>query len=249
MHHFEFLNNFFDKIFVITLKRSTNRQDHINEALDGLNYEFFWGADKNNLSLQELKDKNIYNEVLAIRHNRYNKPMNAGQIGCALSHKNIYEEIITNQFKRTLILEDDVESVHEALQFFPKITNELPDHWELLYFDYSKNEKARPLKRYWYHLLRTAGGLKRDHTVIKNLYPKQFSRYLSVAGYHDYTDAYAVTLSGAKKLMEMQSPVCYAADSLLAMASASKKVNAFISHPKLFIQLSQSESSAFDSLV
>ncbi|HUS02431.1 MAG TPA: glycosyltransferase family 25 protein [Chitinophagaceae bacterium] len=249
MHHFEPLNKFFDKIFVITLERSTNRQEHINEALNGLNYQFFFGADKHNLSLEELRDKNIYNETLAIRHHRYSKPMNAGQIGCALSHKYLYQEIITNEYNRTLILEDDVEPINESLQLFPEIINELPEAWELLYFDYSKNEKPRYLKRYWYHLQKAIGRLKKSHTVISNLYPKNFGKHISIAGFHDYTDAYALTLSGAKKLMELQSPVSYVADNLLAIASASKKINSFISHPKLFTQLSQGESSSFDSLL
>ncbi len=77
---FDASNNFFDKIFVITLERSTNRQDHINKALDGLNYQFFLGTDKNNLSLQELNDKNIYDEKLAMKRHRYSKPMNEGQV-------------------------------------------------------------------------------------------------------------------------------------------------------------------------
>ncbi|MEO5783458.1 MAG: hypothetical protein ABIQ07_09320 [Ginsengibacter sp.] len=93
------------------------------------------------------------------------------------------------------------------------------------------------------------GGLKWDHTIINNLYPKHFGKHLSVAGFHDYTDAYAISLSGAKKLHEHQSPVSYVADNLLAVASASKKLNAFISHPKLFQQLSQGESTTFDSLL
>jgi glycosyl transferase family 25 len=84
---------------------------------------------------------------------------------------------------------------------------------------------------------------------MRNLYPKLISNHLSVAGFHDYTDAYAITLPGAKKLLELQSPVSYVADNLLAIASASKKINAFISHPKLFQQLSQGETSTFDSLL
>ena len=115
---FDALNNFYDKIFVITLQRSANRQAHINTVLHGLNYEFFLGTDKKDLSLQEVKDKNIYNEALAVKHHRYSKPMNPGQIGCALSHKNIYEEIINKGYKKTLILEDDVEPVDESLIFF-----------------------------------------------------------------------------------------------------------------------------------
>ncbi|GEM_PF-3222042 len=74
-------------------------------------------------------------------------------------------------------------------------------------------------------------------------------KHIFVAGFHDYTDAYAITLLEAKKLVELQSPVSYVADNLLAIASASKKLNAFISHPKLFQQLSQEQSSAFDSLL
>ena len=247
--NFDPLNNFFDKIFVITLERSVNRQAHINKTLEGLDYQFFFGADKNNFSLEDLKEKNIYNEALAIKHHRYSKPMNPGQIGCALSHKNIYEEIINNGYTKTLILEDDVEAIIEPINLFSEIIKELPDDWELLYFDYSKNEDQQHLKKYWYHLQKIMGGLKWDHATINNLYAEHFSKHLSVAGFHDYTDAYAITLSGAKKLLELQSPVSYVADNLLAIASASKKLNAFISHPKLFQQLSQGESTTFDSLL
>jgi glycosyl transferase family 25 len=247
--NFETFNNFFDKIFVITLERSTNRQAHITKVLEGLDYQFFFGADKNTFSLEDLKEKNIYNEALAVEHHRYNKPMNPGQIGCALSHKNIYEEIINKRYTKTLILEDDVEAVTKSINLFSEIIKELPADWELLYFDYSKNEDPQHLKKYWYHLQKMTGGLKWDHTIINNLYPKHFSKHLSVAGFHDYTDAYAISLSGAKKLLELQSPVSYVADNLLAVASASKKLNAFISHPKLFQQLSQGESTTFDSLL
>ena len=248
-YDFDALNNYFDKIFVITLERSANRQAHINKVLHGLNYQFFFGADKNNFSIKELEEKNIYNEVLAVKHHRYNKPMNAGQIGCALSHKHIYEEILKEGYERTLILEDDVEPAEASIQLFPEIINELPADWELLYFDYVKNEENKHIKKIWYHLQKITGGLKWDHTIINNLYPKHFTKRLSVAGFHDYTDAYAITLAGAKKLQQLQSPLSYVADNLLAVASASKKIKAFISHPKIFQQLSQGESTSFDSLL
>ncbi len=246
---FTSLNNYFDKIVVITLQRSANRQAHIKKALDGLRYEFFWGADKNDFTIDDLVEKNIYDETLAEKHHRYGIPMNPGQVGCALSHKNIYEDIVRNNYQRTLILEDDVALIESSLRSFPAIITELPQDWELLYLDYNKNEKNQLLKKYWYHLQRFAGGLKWDHTIINNLYPRHFSQHLSFAGFHDYTDAYAISLPGAKKLLELQSPVSYVADNLLAIASASKKVKAFISHPKLFQQLSQGDATSFDSLL
>ena len=125
----------------------------------------------------------------------------------------------------------------------------MPADWELLYLDYSKNEKNDILKKNWYHLQKLGGGLKWDHNIINHLYPKRLSPHLSAAGFHDYTDAYAVTLNGAKKLFELQSPVSYVADNLLAIAAASGKVNALISRPKLFQQLSQGGSTTFDSLL
>ena len=44
-----------------------------------------------------------------------------------LSHKNIYEEIINKGYKKTLILEDDVEPADESLNLFSEIISELPD--------------------------------------------------------------------------------------------------------------------------
>ncbi len=243
------LNDYFNKIFVITLQRSTDRQTHIRKALEGLSYEFFYGADKNDFSIEELKSKNIYDEVLAIEHHRYNKPMNAGQIGCALSHRMIYDKIIKEGLEKVLILEDDTEPLHESISLFSAIIKDLPDDWELLYFDYFKNEIPKPLKKFWYHLQKIGGGLKWSHQIINNLYPKKLSKHIAVAGFHDFTNAYAVTRPGALKLLKMQSPVSYVADNLLAIASSSKKIKAFISYPKLFKQLSQDNSSEFDSLL
>lgn len=247
--NFESLNNYFDKIFVITLQRSTDRQSHISKALEGLHYEYFFGADKNDFSIAELTDKNIYNEALAIKHHRYSKKLNLGQICCSLSHKKVYEEIISKGYKNTLILEDDVEPVKNISNIFPQIINELPGDWELLYFDYLKNEKPQHINRYWYHIRKIAGKIKWDHDMIKNIYAKKISKHISVAGFHDYTDAYAITNEAAKKLLQLQTPVSYIADNLLAIASATKKINAFASHPKLFHQLSQGETSTFDSLL
>ncbi|MDQ6755967.1 MAG: glycosyltransferase family 25 protein, partial [Bacteroidota bacterium] len=214
-----------------------------------LNYEFFFGADKNNFSIEELKSKNIYNETLAMEHHRYSKPMTPGQIGCSLSHKMIYEKIIKEDYKKVLILEDDVVPAENSIILFTEIIKELPNDWELLYLDYSKNEKPKPLKKFWYHIQKILDGLKWSHTIINNLYAKKLSNHIAVAGFHDYTDAYAVTINAAKKLLEMQTPVCYVADNLLATASSSKKINAFISAPKLFRQLSQDKTSSFDSLL
>ena len=45
---FEPLNNYFDKIYVITLQRAADRQLMLKQELDGLHYTFMYGMDKNN---------------------------------------------------------------------------------------------------------------------------------------------------------------------------------------------------------
>src|SRR5438045_928430 len=91
---FTLLNSFFDKIYVITLRRATDRHDHFEKELDGLDYTIFYGQDKLEFDKKDLQGKNIYNEEMAKAHHRYHKPMPAGMIGCSWSHKLIYEDVI-----------------------------------------------------------------------------------------------------------------------------------------------------------
>ena len=68
------------------------------------------------------------------------------------------------------------------------------------------------------------------------------SENIYTAGYHDQTHAYAVSLSGAQKLKKLQEPISYIADNLLAHAATNKIVNAYVTRPKFFHQLSQGDT-------
>jgi glycosyl transferase family 25 len=84
MADFTLLNSFFDHVYVISLERDTERQEKMKEVLDGLNYSFFRGIDKKNLTIDLLVEKSIYDEEKAKLLHRYDKPMNTGQIGESL---------------------------------------------------------------------------------------------------------------------------------------------------------------------
>ena len=62
---FSKLNQYFDSIYVISLKRATERHAHIRKALAGLNYTIFWGVDNQDISIPDLEKKNIYDEQKA----------------------------------------------------------------------------------------------------------------------------------------------------------------------------------------
>ncbi len=56
-----------------------------------------------------------------------------GAIGCALSHKKIWEEVVGAKKERVLILEDDAVILPDFVDTIPKIIGELPKKWDILY--------------------------------------------------------------------------------------------------------------------
>ena len=249
---FQQLNSFFDKVYVITLQRAAERHLHVQKELEGLNFDFFYGKDKQHFSVDDLKRKNIYNEEQAIKNHRFSKPLPAGMIGCSWSHALVYEDVLKNNFSKVMIMEDDVVVDDEAAKTFSDVLKELPKDWELLYFGFALNENApanATIKKAFYHLVRTFGGIKFSHSTINHLYPKKISEHIYQSGYHDCTHAYGLTASGAQKLLALQTPISYLPDNLLAHAATNKIVNAYITNPKIINQISQVENGPTHSYI
>ncbi|HEX2609229.1 MAG TPA: glycosyltransferase family 25 protein [Flavisolibacter sp.] len=249
---FRTINLFFDKVYVLTLERETQRHEHIRKELYGLEYELLYGVDKQSFRIDDLKAKGLYDEEQARRHHRFGKPMSAGMIGCSWSHRNAYDHMIRNKVQKALILEDDViiDKGHTAL--LPAILAELPRNWELVYFGYFRHEQAGQfsfLKQAAYHIQRLIGRHKFSHQTISNLYAKPYSAHLLKAGYHDQTHAYGLTLAGAKKLRKLQDPITFFPDNLLAYAITNGLLNAYATRPKLINQLSQNDNVVFHTSI
>jgi glycosyl transferase family 25 len=237
---FEPINNFFDKIYVITLQRAADRQLMLKQELDGLNYTFMYGMDKNDLCYEDMLQKKVYDPVLAKQHHLVGKEMRVAEIACSISHRMVYEDVVKNKYNKVLILEDDVVVDRNNILLFDEISRELPADWGLWYLGFAKNEKPPAnafFKKLFYHLLFATGIKKRfNHTVIHHLYPTAFSKHLQHAGFHDCAHAYGITLNTAQVFLNMQQPVSYIADHLLAYAASGCAVNAFITEPKLINQ-------------
>jgi glycosyl transferase, family 25 len=246
---FNILNNFFDKIYVLTIPSATERQKEFTRAMHGLKFQFFHGVEQKTLDLQQLHQSGIYNETKAKENQRYEKGMTSGEIACALGHKKIYEDIVANNIQKALIFEDDVFPLRDSMEYVPQILATLPSDWDILFFDYDKNEKRVPLKRTVYHVQHFLGFLKWNHTVIKNLFPKDVNKYWKTAGHHDFADAYAITGKAAHKLLEMQNPVSFVADNLLALAVTKEHLKGYISTPKLFAQRSAGKYKSIDTMI
>jgi glycosyl transferase, family 25 len=211
----------------------------VQQHLQGLSFDFFWGADKLELNLEQAKQSGIYDKEKTAQLQRQGKSLNVGELACSLSHRMVYEEMIKHNWNKVLILEDDVLPLYNNLYLLPDVLKELPADWELVYFGYLKHENITPqlrVKQWLYKIKSKLGLMKWTYKMVSNLLPKPYSTHLKKAGFHDCTHAYAVTLPAAKKLLQHQTPVVYRADDLLSATIMKGELNAFITEPKFFDQ-------------
>lgn len=250
--YFQQLNQYYDKIYVLSVESAIERRELFSHRFKGLNYSFFYGADKNKFSIKEVEAKNIFSEKFTRQHHRFSKTMKHGEIACSWSHRMIYEDMLAKNYQRILIFEDDAVPDETMVKQIPEILKEIPDDCELLMWGWDKNGKRNSftsLRQFIYHIQHSLGRLKWNHTIINNLFAKKYSTHLKRAGFHDYTYCYAVSRSGAEKLVKMQTPIQYIADNLLAHAATRGIINGYITYPPVFLHDSLPDGSHRDSYI
>jgi glycosyl transferase family 25 len=226
---------------VLTLPRLHDRIDFIKEQLQGLNYEFFYGIDKQETSLEKLTSEGLYSQEQYAAFCRKPVRMPLGMLCCALGHAAIYKTIIEKGYNSTLILEDDVVPLANGLSFFEQAIQQLPKDYDVFYLGYEKNEHFRlkqKLKRLVYMAWPTHSKLNLTSSIYSNYYPRRIFNHIAKAGFHDCTHAYSVTQKAAQKLLQLQTPVAFNPDNLLAYAISTGQLKGYISYPKMFNQLS-----------
>lgn len=250
--YFDVLNQFYEKIYVITIDKAVTRREKLKPLLAGLNYTFFYGKDKSELEKNPAELASFYNEHRAKELHRYNKSMTIGHVACSISHRMVYEDIVLNKYKNALIFEDDVVPDFDALKHIPEVLAELPADWDVLYWGYDKNGEAgltEKIKQLYYHGLSAVHLLKWNHTMISNLYARPHTTYLKKAGYHDLLHAYGLSLNGAKKMIEVQTPIAFNADPAVAYAVSNGWLKAFVSDPMIFLQEVQTSPDTYHSFI
>lgn len=172
----------FDEIYLINLKRRPLRRKRMLASLKelGISVKMLDAVDGKSLTDQQVKDMGI--KMLPGYSDPYGKrPLTMGEIGCFLSHYLIWEEMINNGLAQVLVLEDDVRfepDFRNQLQYLLEEANALSNkfHWELIYI-----------------------GRKRFHSKPVEMVPG--AQILAWADYTYWTLGYAISLSGARKLV------------------------------------------------
>jgi GR25 family glycosyltransferase involved in LPS biosynthesis len=118
------MNELFDKIYLLNLKKDTTRLEKTTKLLNNHNikYTIFEAIDG---LTKETEFANL----------KTHKINSLGAYGCLLSHIEIYKDALTNNYNRILILEDDI-LIHKDIHNLFK-TLKIPD-WNLLYFGSSQ---------------------------------------------------------------------------------------------------------------
>lgn len=116
-------------IFVVNMKKSIDRKQYIQKISKdiGLKFEFIEAVDGNRLSQHEIDI--IYSSELSIK--AIGRPLAKPEIGCALSHRKIYQKMIDDKIEQAIVLEDDVILYDDFIQVFD-LLEQLPSDWQIL---------------------------------------------------------------------------------------------------------------------
>ena len=170
-----------DNIYMINLLRRPERRERMHKLFKelGIRVETHDAVDGRILNQSVLEKLGI--EIMAGYTDPYhNRPITMGEIGCFLSHYNIWNKVIENGFKSIIVLEDDVRFepfFRQKVNYILKELKDLQFEWDLVYL-----------------------GRKRLAENAESWIDG--SKYLVHAGYSYWTLGYILSRSGAKKLIE-----------------------------------------------
>ncbi|KAG8038300.1 hypothetical protein G9C98_006627 [Cotesia typhae] len=170
-----------DHIYMINLRRRPERRVRMHRCFDelGIESETIDAVDGKQLNESVLLNSGV--RMMPEYADPYHKrPMKMGEIGCFLSHFNIWNDVIDNNYDKVMVLEDDVRFepfFRNKVNFILKELDRLKINWDLVYLGRKRMQE-------------------RGEEYVDG------SDYLVYAGYSYWTLGYILSGSGAKKLLE-----------------------------------------------
>ncbi|XP_062285171.1 procollagen galactosyltransferase 2-like [Scomber scombrus] len=171
----------FDEIFLINLKRRADRRERMLSSLAvlGINVTLTEAVDGKALNSSQLQAMGI--DMLPGYKDPYSdRVLTRGEIGCFLSHYNIWKQVVQQELQQVFVLEDDVRFEPRFCSRLVAIMKNVQGSgldWDLIYVGRKRLQVKEP-----------------EHWVkgISNLVHP---------GYSYWTLGYVLSLQGAKKLL------------------------------------------------
>ncbi|CAH8874653.1 unnamed protein product [Trichobilharzia szidati] len=174
----------FDEIYFINLQRRTDRRVKMEYMFDqlGMSVKRYEAVDGKNLSLEKLDELHI-KQLPGYTDPYHKRSLKYGEIGCFLSHYNIWNEMVSRGYQRVLILEDDLRFIPAFINNLNKVVREADENvpgWDLLYIGRKRMSKKE----------------KRVQNTTSLVHPD----------YTYWTLGYILNINGAQKLLN-QNPL------------------------------------------
>jgi hypothetical protein len=132
------VNDYFDRVFVINLRQNLQKWNITAHMLSryGITWERFAGVNgfekKQVHAWRTYADSGLTHPFEKILQRKLIE--SPGAWGTLLSCKHLIEKARLEGLERILILEDDIMIHRDFLTLFPKVAEELPSDWRLIYF-------------------------------------------------------------------------------------------------------------------
>lgn len=217
------------KIFLINLKKDTERLNRILQQFEKFNITNFeiveavYGKKLNQLQLNSCYDSKVASRIV--------RELSLSEIGCALSHIEVYHRIIKEN-KRCLVIEDDIILSDEFTNF---IDIEIEDSCDVVFFglDTSNCEHENLPKTYPYKNIRYS---KNVYGYTNRCYLKESYSTFGGINFYDIdeqsvkfnlfigTHAYAPSVEACYKIININYPIKMMADYVWNFCDLSFKI-------------------------
>ncbi len=174
------------KTYIVNLKKDIEKKEHMQNLCQkyGLDVEFIEAVDGKALNEEDITK--VYSSKKAI--DKIGRELSRGEIGCALSHKMIYQRMVDENISEAIILEDDIDFDDIFLDLLNHM-KQFPANAELVLLGYwYKGKEVKNVKR----LISFHGRIK----FFNSLKLVRFTK--NIHG----TYGYFITVSGAEKLLQ-----------------------------------------------
>lgn len=217
------VNSVIDQVYVINLDKDTDRLERFDAQMKefGINYTRIPAVLGSTLGESP--------QITAF----CNRFCTDGVRGCALSHQNIWADMVKNSYKNVLIFEDDVVLKPDFNEIFSAAWNELPDEYDIFYLGCSI-------------LCDNSYAISRLVNTIYGSGPQRESEHINRVKGSIGLHAYILSNKCARKLSQLK--INWAIDNEIVGWIAKYNLAAYASNPSIaFVNETGSGSNLSDS--
>jgi glycosyl transferase family 25 len=190
----------FDAIFFISLPRAIERRRSIQqqiERFDLKNAIIVDAVDGRLMDCQEARKSGVVADGKQLA-----RPLHPGEIGCMLSHRNVWQQFLDEEMDSALIFEDDAVLRDDCCELGKTVLAQVPDDWDVIYL-------------HSHFPVGSGQGCDSGRKKISENVYRAFQEHGGAAGY-----ALSGRRGAAEYLIERSTPVSYPADGVTNWLSA-----------------------------